>query len=468
MNQITKSKAYLALLMLNFIVSSCITPANNTAGVPEELEDSTASSVIASVVVNSPWSITRASEENVPLPIRYYLISESDVCVGVQIVEDASVSAEFQVPRGLYSLYALCGDLSNAPTQENANASSFYEFSTDGDCCIGHQAVAVNSYGGSYSVSISVNHVFSKAFLELTNVPETVEKISAEFKDLYNSVSLNQEYSGSTNLVVELTNELQNASVWNLPAMFVYPSIGTEMAIALHIQSSDDTEQIIETTTEYALKSGVFVALSAEFHTLSSVTTGGVVINNGWSETTGILNFWDGNVDTNKTVIEEQEDNTDNQSQNNINQNIESPVSISDLFKVGTQYGDTKTMILSAEDNGDGTASLLLLGTTLLSGVPDGLMLNVLEYDKTSLASLPTDSKWRIPSILEFSKISQTFDAATLGTIITSISGKTQTFSSTSKFLVSEKVIEYGSGNISKIETGPYYCLPVVSMIVDI
>lgn len=461
----SKLFAYVAICSIVLFMSSCLAPAENNDMI-EGVTESTVASISASVNVGSPWGITRASNEEVPLPIRYYLFAESGECVGLQLVEDASTSAEFSVTRGVYTLYSLCGNSSSAPSAAEASQDVLYSLSANDDLCLGNKTVTVDKYGVSYPVEISASHIFSMVALSLIGVPESVEEICAVFGDLYSSIKLSGEYGGTDVVSAYLETDDTSEGKWNLPLTYVYPSVGASMPITLTIRSNDGVIQTIETVTEYVAKEGMKVSLTAEFQALSSVTTGGVVIENGWTETSGNIEFWsdnENNADNNveiksESVSETVENNEENQPNNS--------------YVIGEQFEDTKTFILTVTDNGNNTVDLLLVGTYELKGDQSFIVSSLPVYGpKVGYIADISSSGWSIPTKEQLNILRNTFTAAQLTTKMSSIYSTTQTPISTTSQMISNdgNIYKYSSNEWidTAVSGGSYVCLPVISITVN-
>lgn len=467
MVKLTKLFAYVATCSLLYSMSSCLAPAENN-GDAEELIESKVSNISASVIVGSPWETTRASEEVVPLPIRYYLFSESGECVGTQTVEDTSVSAEFNVPKGVYTLYALCGELANAPTQSDVSEEILYVLATTNDICLGNEKVTVGGYGLMYPVQISVSHVFSMVSLSLIGVPESVEEICAEISDLYSSVKLTGEYGGTNAITTYLEPDELTSTNWNLPLMYVYPSAGTTMPITLTIHSNDGTTQTIQTTTEYVAKEGVKVFLSAGFQSLSSVTTGAVVIGNGWTETSGTVDFWGGNSSNVGNDSESSGNDTENQTEGSVQtQNKEQIESSISGYVVGEQFENTQTIILSVKEN-ENSVDLLLVGSYLLYGTSTTIPSRLSSYGQNvGLDDSSEANSWSIPTFQDMTLLRTAFGLSELSAKINAVYGTQQMEikSSTGFLLTNNQYYNYSSNSASLVNiSSQYYCLPVISI----
>lgn len=365
----------ISYVALTVVSTSCFAPA---PGELSELSDDSDRSyeIVVSTVIRNAWSLTRGGEETVPVPIYYYLFNSEGDCVKTQKIEDSTEDALFEVDKGSYSIYALCGYSGNAPSMEDVDVDEPLFLDAKEDICIGHSTIAVNDYGDTKSLQIPVNHAFAKVSLEIGNVPKSVAEISATFGNVYKSVTLNLSYEGSQNVTKSLSKNTDDATVWRLIESFVYPSIDEEMPVSLAIKSTEGDVQTVETTTAYSLHKGLRTSLTANFASLTGVNTG-IVIENGWQETSGNINFWG---------------NNQNSSTSNVSSSQESARNVEE----GKEFGNTKAIVLSVKDNGDGNLTAILVATQLLQGQSrNDLISQLATYNETSGNNSFT---WRLPS----------------------------------------------------------------------
>lgn len=459
----------LGICALAFSVSSCYSPKDQNGIIEEENQETTNLYVTAGL--NAAWSSTRA-QEVVPVPITYYLFDSKGACVDCQVIDNATTPAAFSVVRDTYKVVAVCGESDDLPSQQNASLSDFYSLAADADICMGNKTVEVTNYGSTKEEEILVNHVFAKVQLSVTNVPSTVSEMSVTFGSLYDAISLNAEYNGSQDVALSLESSETEATKWELAETFMYPTTSETMSVVLTIKSSDGTVQTISTTTEYLLSKGKKTSLTAEFQAISRVIAG-VVVENGWTEESGNINFWgagNGNSENGGSNSNSQTgDNTQPGGTNSASQSSTTTYSVGDVF------GDTKTFIYLVDDNGDGTVTLGLIGSAVLSGVTISNVVNKISSYNTTIGGSSSEKgiAWHVPSAEEWSALTQQYQtSASLATKMSDVNGATQSFTSGTLFITKYADGFYEkstyTGNKTEALSGEqYYCVPFATYTVN-
>lgn len=435
----SKFCALIGYMFLSACLSSCLSPVAQNEIVNEEDSESRITNLSVSTSVSSPWSLTRASEESVPLPIRYYLFDSKGTCLDLKTAAQNDASVVFQVEREEYTIYALCGEMTDAPTVETAKQSEFLNFIPNADVCLGSSTVSVSDYGMTNNVQIKVNHIFSLVSLSITGVPESVIGISATFNDLYEAISLDGVYDGTENAMKPLEMSSEDPSLWILSDTYLYPSSTPQMPVTLKISSEDGSTQVIQTSTEYILKSGVKNNLCAQFQALSNVSAG-VIVENSWQTITENIDFWgDDNNETGANQEADSEINIEDNSNVDSGQNSDPTQQEPDTtpenndqtiltYRVGEQFGNTKTFVL-AETEVDGKNALLLCGLVIKSLTSESMVRSRLSnYNETvnTDGSLPTDLSWRAPSVNELNSIAD-LTTTKINSLMNTLSGGLET-----------------------------------------
>ena len=414
----SKSFALLGTLSLIVGVSSCLSLTEQ--GLNEnEIAESQVSKISLSAGLSSPWNQSRAEEESVPTPIMYYIFDSYGVCKDAKLVESATAKAEFSVERGTYKVYALCGTLSTRPDKSSATQTSAISLPTSSDLCLGCDEIEIKDYGGSKETTIGVSHLYSSISLSITDVPTSVTAIKATFGGLYKSVSLNKQFSGTQDVVVDLAKSSEVTTTWFFSDKLMYPCSQETMPISIEVTSSDGTKQTISTTTEYALASGKKFALTSSFRTLNKVTAG-VTIANGWTTVSGEIDFWNGSGGT-------QENNeSSQQSSSEQEQNPEQPnsSSSSSTYTEGARFGETEAFILKVNNDQNGNAeSLLLFSPRIILGTVKN------DFTYGFADAYPNSAiEWRVPTLdeLNLMKTKYTIDEIKAKAVEFGITNSTQ------------------------------------------
>ena len=384
---------------LIFSVSSCLAPAEQ-GSFSNEVPESQSSQISVATGIATPWSLTRAGEETVPLPIMYYLFDKDGTCVATQLREDAATKAVFSVERGEYKVYALCGNVDDRPSKTNAKQDASFILSTMSDVCLGSADVNIADYGTSKEAIIGVNHLFSTITLSITEVPASVSAISATFCELYDSQSLDSQFSGTQDVVINLVKSSEPTTTWYIPETFIYPCSRETMSVKIEITSEDGSKQTVETTTEYSLKSGKKIVLTSQFRKLNSVSAG-VVINNGWTSVTGEIDFWNGT--GNESESEESgtdEPNTEDPTPSPQTPEPNTPSGEGETtYVVGQRFGDTDAFVLKIETDAEGNQVSLLLQN--VKALPASTKTEAETALNSYKSSSGTQVDWRIPSLDE-------------------------------------------------------------------
>jgi len=388
----SKSFALLGTLSLIVGVSSCLSLSEQ--GLNEnEIAESQVSKISLSAGLSSPWNQSRAEEESVPTPIMYYIFDSYGVCKDAKLVESASSKAEFSMERGNYKVFALCGALATRPDKSSATQTSAITLPTSSDLCLGCDEIEITDYGQSTETTIGVSHLYSSISLSITDVPSSVTAIKATFGGLYKSVSLDKQFSGTQDVVVDLAKSSEVTTTWYFSDKLMYPCSQETMSISIEVTSSDGTKQTISTTTEYVLASGKKFALTSTFRTLSTIQAG-VTLTNGWTTVSGEIDFWNGTGETGGP-------GEPNEPSSNPSEDPEQPDSSSSstTYTEGERFGETDAFILKVNKDQNGKAeSLLLFGLQI--------MLGSTKYQiQTSISNAYSESSiaWRVPTIEELS-----------------------------------------------------------------
>mgnify|MGYP004442984833 CR=1 FL=1 len=457
------------VVFLVFGVSSCLSPAEQAF--QNEISESQSSKISISAGLSSPWSQTRAGEEVVPAPIMYYLFDSDGVCVETQLKEDATTKAEFSIDRGTYKVFALCGDVSDRPSKANAESSASFILPTTTDVCLGSAEISVTDYGMSKDATVGVSHLFSAIALSITEVPSSVTSISATFSDLYESQSLEGEFSGVQEVVVNLTKSTNPSSTWYFPERLIYPCSKDTMKVKIEITSEDGTKQTIATTTAYSLKSGKKITLTSLFRKLNSVSAG-VVMSNGWTSVSGEIDFWNG---TNTGSAEDNngsaEDNTGSGGTNTGDSgNTPSPqdpngenTSSNPTYNVGERFNETDAFVLRIDNSGENTV-LLLQSVTAIGATSKTMAETQLQNYKNSCGN---DYDWRIPTEAELDTLMSVYPSfKNFKNKVVELGASTSSITDTTYYgYMTTNNLFYGKawGNLAQSTNGAFYFFPVAS-----
>lgn len=389
------------------LMCSCYGPAGLNSEHEIDSDESQLSNLYVTSMMSSPWTQTRAGEETIPLPVRYYLFDSDGLCVDYQEVNQLETGAVFKVERGVYTVAALCGSTSSAPDSETATIDASVAFVATSDLCLGSKVVDVSDYGSSNDVTIEVNHLFSKLSLAVTSVPSSVSAISVTLCGLYSSVSLEGEYADAKDLVMTLSPETETPTTWSIGESLVYPGSVETMIVKLTITSTDGQSQVVQTTTDFGMKAGVMRMLSAKFSDVSKVNP---VLNLGtsWTSESGTLSFWG------------EEEQPSGENEGNPAPDVEGtdPGQESDgSYSAGDKYKEEGFVLSVDADNETMVVVRRVVNTKVKYSAFETTM------DDINGASAD-DPEWRIPTNDEFSLLMGSYTKDQLVAKISSIGGE--------------------------------------------
>ena len=210
--------------------------------------DSAKSSTVYLSADNNIWQTRAVSDEGT-----FYIAKSGETAWAYT----ASAGA-LQIPQGSYDFYYVAGETpSNAASVMTSSA----------DIIVGKTSAVIT---GDAEITISAKHKTAKVKMLLTNVSDDIEAIRITLHNLYEGVTANSEYSGTSEKVIELENTADNT--WSSDYEFVFPSASQDLTISLNATKTDATTKTLESKTTIRLAEGCVYTIRGSYTKINGAT----------------------------------------------------------------------------------------------------------------------------------------------------------------------------------------------------
>lgn len=328
-----------------------------------------------------PLDVQVRSAEGIDIiyPISLYAYSNDGKLVASQQIADKGDNMSLLLSEGVYQIVAVSGLSSAYQLSENPSLDDFIVMSGDEGAktplMIGRADVNVNQNSNA-RVELILTHVVAELNVTLKNVPNDVVGVQMILSPLYSSLSMDGQYSG-TSQKVKVNCALSSNGVWKTGPVYIFPGSGQKSTFSICFKKKDGSE----VTYGYTYK-GVPEA-NKQFNVVGTYTADGVIVGGSFD-----VNEWEDaiNVDFEFGGSEvpdvEDEEGSD-----------EPVIDLTGVPEIGTIWNDM--IVVDMAETDDGKIDLLLMSldewdatTSQMDDVISGYSINGI-------------AEWRLPDYEE-------------------------------------------------------------------
>ena len=177
-----------------------------------------------------PLDVQVRSAEGIDIiyPISLYAYANDGKLVASQQIADEGDNMSLLLSEGIYQIVAVSGLSSAYQLPENPSLDDFIVMSGDEGAktplMIGRADVNVNQNSNA-RVELILTHVVAELYVTLKNVPNDVAGVQMTLSPLYSSLSMNGQYSG-TSQKVKVNCALSSNGVWETGPIYIFPGSG--------------------------------------------------------------------------------------------------------------------------------------------------------------------------------------------------------------------------------------------------
>lgn len=294
-----------------------------------------------------PLDVQVRSAEGIDIiyPISLYAYSNDGKLVASQPIADEGDNMSLLLSEGVYQIVAVSGLSSAYQLSENPSLDDSIVMAGDEGAktplMIGRADVNVNQNSNA-RVELMLTHVVAELNVTLKNVPNDVVGVQMTLSPLYSSLSMNGQYSG-TSQKVKVNCALSSNGVWETGPIYIFPGSGQKSAFSICFKKKDGSE----VTYGYTYK-GVPEA-NKQFNVVGTYTADGVIVGGSFD-----VNEWEDaiNVDFEFGGSEvpdvEDEEGSD-----------EPVIDLTGVPEIGTIWNDM--IVVDMAETDDGKIDLLLM-----------------------------------------------------------------------------------------------------------
>ncbi len=294
-----------------------------------------------------PLDVQVRSAEGIDIiyPISLYAYANDGKLVASQQIADEGDNMSLLLSEGIYQIVAVSGLSSAYQLPENPSLDDFIVMSGDEGAktplMIGRADVNVNQNSNA-RVELILTHVVAELNVTLKNVPNDVAGVQMTLSPLYSSLSMNGQYSG-TSQKVKVNCALSSNGVWETGPIYIFPGSGQKSTFSICFNKKDGSE----VTYGYTYK-GVPEA-NKQFNVVGTYTADGVIVGGSFD-----VNEWEDaiNVDFEFGGSEvpdvEDEEGSD-----------EPVIDLTGVPEIGTIWNDM--IVVDMAETDDGKIDLLLM-----------------------------------------------------------------------------------------------------------
>ena len=294
-----------------------------------------------------PLDVQVRSAEGIDIiyPISLYAFTNDGKLVASQQIADKGDNMSLLLSEGIYQIVAVSGLSSAYQLSENPSLDDSIVMAGDEGAktplMIGRADVNVNQNSNA-RVELMLTHVVAELNVTLKNVPNDVAGAQMTLSPLYSSLSMNGQYSG-TSQKVKVNCALSSNGVWETGPVYIFPGSGQKSTFSICFKKKDGSE----VTYGYTYK-GVPEA-NKQFNVVGTYTADGVIVGGSFD-----VNEWEDaiNVDFEFGGSEvpdvEDEEGSD-----------EPIIDLTGVPEIGTIWNDM--IVVDMAETDDGKIDLLLM-----------------------------------------------------------------------------------------------------------
>ncbi len=294
-----------------------------------------------------PLDVQVRSAEGIDIiyPISLYAYANDGKLVASQQIADEGDNMSLLLSEGIYQIVAVSGLSSAYQLPENPSLDDFIVMSGDEGAktplMIGRADVNVNQNSNA-RVELILTHVVAELNVTLKNVPNDVAGVQMTLSPLYSSLSMNGQYSG-TSQKVKVNCALSSNGVWETGPIYIFPGSGQKSTFSICFNKKDGSE----VTYGYTYK-GVPEA-NKQFNVVGTYTADGVIVGgsfdvNEWEDAINV-DFEFGGSEVPDVEDEEESD--------------EPVIDLTGVPEIGTIWNDM--IVVDMAETDDGKIDLLLM-----------------------------------------------------------------------------------------------------------
>ena len=294
-----------------------------------------------------PLDVQVRSAEGIDIiyPISLYAYSNDGKLVASQQIADKGDNMSLLLSEGVYQIVAVSGLSSAYQLSENPSLDDSIVMAGDEGAktplMIGRADVNVNQNSNA-RVELILTHVVAELNVTLKNVPNDVAGVQMTLSPLYSSLSMNGQYSG-TSQKVKVNCALSSNGVWETGPVYIFPGSGQKSTFSICFKKKDGSE----VTYGYTYK-GVPEA-NKQFNVVGTYTADGVIVGgsfdvNEWEDAINV-DFEFGGSEVPDVEDEEESD--------------EPVIDLTGVPEIGTIWNDM--IVVDMAETDDGKIDLLLM-----------------------------------------------------------------------------------------------------------
>ena len=250
------SNTYIPVIVCSFLsLSSC-------QQIALENEENTANDIIIPEG-QSRLALKLAADANdaeISWPVSIYVFNSDNTCVETKALTTSASSADFTLPAGTYSLYAVGGmssDSYSLPTKDSATSTTTLSL-LDGvnehaDIMMAQQSDILLTANKSSTQALNFTRKVAKiTSMTITDVPEDVTEVTVTFSPVYKAVNLDGTFTNIDTCTwsYELTKDNTTKTTWNCDCnSYILPNNG-EMSIKYQFKTATQTREFTQTTSQ--------------------------------------------------------------------------------------------------------------------------------------------------------------------------------------------------------------------------
>ena len=416
------SNTYIPVIVCSFLsLSSC-------QQIALENEENTANDIIIPEG-QSRLALKLAADANdaeISWPVSIYVFNSDNTCVETKALTTSASSADFTLPAGTYSLYAVGGmssDSYSLPTKDSATSTTTLSL-LDGvnehaDIMMAQQSDILLTANKSSTQALNFTRKVAKiTSMTITDVPEDVTEVTVTFSPVYKAVNLDGTFTNidPSTWSYKLSKDNTTPTTWKGDCNTYILLNNENMNIKYQFKTDTGTREFTQNTSK--ITSNHKISLEANYKK-EVLTASMICALNGatWDDDVNITCVVD---EVKMTKVEDNsvpDDNTDDSTEPVADANAAEGATVPEI---GDKLGSTTELVYVIQKQTYGNYTYVtLMYQSEISGISKE-KLTEQEGIKTAVATIFNDkinkkaiakiNKWRLPTLDELKYIYNNYE----------------------------------------------------------